>query len=252
MPDAQPVLGLRASDAERDEVVARLTEEFAAGRLSHDTFLFRMHAVLEARHQSELPRVLADLPGAPGSVPDPASPGAAALAKPGQDGRPRPAWPGLAGQQPPAARPAGARGLVTRLRAALPRMPASAATFSGEPPPPARSARRTPARRLTAGMPRAGAEARRPAPLQFPRGAGPAFSIGRAAACDLTIADMTVSRVHARLERTRDGWMLTDLASTNGTRVNGWLVRDEVPVRAGDLVSFGKAEYWLSAPAEAG
>jgi pSer/pThr/pTyr-binding forkhead associated (FHA) protein len=74
------------------------------------------------------------------------------------------------------------------------------------------------------------------------------FSIGRDASCDLAIGDMTVSRFHARLERTPFGWLLTDLASTNGTRVNGWLVRDQVPVRPGDLVSFGKAEYWLSAP----
>jgi pSer/pThr/pTyr-binding forkhead associated (FHA) protein len=95
-------------------------------------------------------------------------------------------------------------------------------------------------------MPRAGAGARRPAPLQFPRGDGSLFSIGRDASCDLMIADMTVSRVHARLERTPDGWLLTDLASTNGTRVNGWRVRGQVPVRAGDLVSFGTAEYSLS------
>jgi pSer/pThr/pTyr-binding forkhead associated (FHA) protein len=95
-------------------------------------------------------------------------------------------------------------------------------------------------------MPRAGAGARRPAPLQFPRGDGNLFSIGRDASCDLMIADMTVSRVHARLERTPDGWLLTDLASTNGTRVNGWRVRGQVPVRVGDLVSFGTAEYSLS------
>jgi len=95
-------------------------------------------------------------------------------------------------------------------------------------------------------MPLAGAAARRPARLQFPRGDGSLFSIGRDASCDLMIADMTVSRVHARLERTPDGWLLTDLASTNGTRVNGWRVRGQVPVRAGDLVSFGTAEYSLS------
>jgi len=101
-------------------------------------------------------------------------------------------------------------------------------------------------------MPRAAAQPGQPAPLQFPRGMGTQFSIGRDAGCDLAIADMTVSRVHARLERTPDGWQLCDLASTNGTRVNGWLVRGQVPVRAGDLVSFGKAEYMLSAPAQGG
>ena len=84
----------------------------------------------------------------------------------------------------------------------------------------------------------AASDRRRPLPLQFPRGGGDQFSIGRDASCDLAIADMTVSRRHAQLERTEDGWLLTDLESTNGTRVNGWRVRGKVPVtrrRPGEL-----------------
>jgi pSer/pThr/pTyr-binding forkhead associated (FHA) protein len=88
---------------------------------------------------------------------------------------------------------------------------------------------------------------RLPYPLQFPRGAGDQFSIGRDASCDLAIADMTVSRLHAQLERTADGWLLSDLESTNGTRVNGWRVRGKIPVRAGDLVSFGSLDVVFSA-----
>jgi pSer/pThr/pTyr-binding forkhead associated (FHA) protein len=206
---------MRASDAERDEVVSKLREEFAAGRLSQDTFLHRMNAVLEARNQADLPPLLADLP----APPEPAAPG-----------------PG----SPP---PSPAQSVLGRLRAAWPRRPRSGATL---PPGAASSRQAGPVRRLTAGMPRAGAAARRPAPLQFPRGDGSLFSIGRDASCDLMITDMTVSRVHARLERTPDGWLLTDLASTNGTRVNGWRVHGQVPVRAGDRVSFGTAEYSLS------
>ena len=79
------------------------------------------------------------------------------------------------------------------------------------------------------------------------RGAGDSFTVGRSAECDLAIADMTVSRVHATLERTADGWLLTDLSSTNGTRVNGWRARGRVPVTAGDVVSFGNAQYSLRA-----
>jgi len=217
-PDAQLAGSLRASDADRDEVVSRLREEFAAGRLSQDTFLHRMNAVLEARHQADLPPLLADLPAAaePGSPPPGPEPGS-----------------------PP---PAPVRSVLGRLRAAWPRLRPGATL-----PPGTVSPRQAgPVRRLTAGMPLAGAAARRAAPLQFPRGDGNLFSIGRDASCDLLIADMTVSRVHARLERTPDGWLLTDLASTNGTRVNGWRVRGRVPVRAGDLVSFGTAEYSLS------
>ena len=215
-PDAQPAGGLRASDAERDEVVAKLKEEFAAGRLSQDTFLFRVNEVLRARHQADLPPLVADLPVPAGAVPAGAVP---AGAIPALLGRLRAAWPRRA--RPGAPRPAG----------------------PGTPLPSARGV----VRRLTASLPRADANARPPVPLQFPRGTGSFFSIGRDANCDLAIADMTVSRMHARLDRTPEGWMLTDLASTNGTRVNGWRVRGQVLVHAGDLVSFGDVQYSLNA-----
>ena len=207
-PDAAldaPAGAVRASDAERDEVVGKLKEEFAAGRLSQDTFMHRMNDVLEARHQADLLPPLADLP------PPPPAP-----RRPGLSVRVRAAWSPV-------------RELTARL--------ARASAIPGLPGPPAR-----PARPLRPA---------RPVPLRFPRGAGVYFSIGRASDCDLTIADMTVSRVHARLERTAEGWLLTDLSSTNGTRVNGWRVRGRVRVRAGDLVSFGDAHYSLS-PADAG
>ena len=57
------------------------------------------------------------------------------------------------------------------------------------------------------------------------------------------LPDPTISRWHAGLKRGASGWMLDDLGSTNGTRLNGWLVRAWVPVRDGDLVSFGAATY---------
>src|SRR6266404_3340843 len=55
---------VRASDADRAETVGALRDEFAAGRLSHDTFLYRMNAAMEARHVTDLPPLLADLPPA--------------------------------------------------------------------------------------------------------------------------------------------------------------------------------------------
>jgi hypothetical protein len=82
-----------------------------------------------------------------------------------------------------------------------------------------------------------------PEPLVFPSGAGTSFTIGRQRDCDLYIADMSVSRLHARLARDAGGWLLTDLGSTNGTRLNGWRVRDAVPVRAGDQIQFGSAQF---------
>ena len=61
------------------------------------------------------------------------------------------------------------------------------------------------------------------------------YTIGRDSRCDLLIEDTTVSRWHARLERAAGRWLLTDLGSTNGTRLNGWRVGQPVPVQAGDL-----------------
>src|SRR3984957_6486436 len=63
--EQQPGPGLRASDAERDQVVAKLRDEYVAGRLSHDTFLHRVNVVFESRRQAELPPLVAALPAVP-------------------------------------------------------------------------------------------------------------------------------------------------------------------------------------------
>jgi hypothetical protein len=206
--EQQPVPGLRASDAERDQVVAKLRDEYVAGRLSHDTFLHRVNVVLESRQQAELPPLVADLPAE--------SPGG------GLVGWLRGTWSRVSGA---AAHAAAARA------AGQPR-----GTGPGTMAPPRRAVRS-----LTTSM-TAAPDRRQSFLLQFPRGGGDQFSIGRDAGCDLAIADMTVSRLHAQLERTPDGWLLSDLESTNGTRVNGWRVRGKIPVRAGDLVSVGSLD----------
>lgn len=77
-----------------------------------------------------------------------------------------------------------------------------------------------------------------PLRLVLPPAAGK-YTIGRDLGCDLVLADRTVSRRHADLRPAPGGWLLTDLSSTNGTWVNGWRVSDSVPLRPGDLVSFG-------------
>lgn len=46
---------------------------------------------------------------------------------------------------------------------------------------------------------------------------------GRAPGCDLVIEDASVSRRHARVTVTESGCGVTDLASRNGTYVNGSL-----------------------------
>jgi hypothetical protein len=65
--------------------------------------------------------------------------------------------------------------------------------------------------------------------------------IGRLPECGVVLADSNVSRRHAELRRAGDSVVLTDLGSTNGTRVNGAPVRERVLV-SGDEVSVGSTK----------
>ena len=100
-------------------------------------------------------------------------------------------------------------------------------------------------REIGLGWPRFSVTLRPPQlpPLVLPRGPRTVFTIGRSPECDLPLGDQTVSWRHAELRRTGEAWMLVDLGSTNGTRVNGWRADSGFTVRAGDWVSFGRAAF---------
>ena len=67
----------------------------------------------------------------------------------------------------------------------------------------------------------------------------PSTVIGRdESAADLVLNDTNVSRRHAELKREGGTWHLSDLGSTNGTRVNGLRV-DEFDLATGDTVTLG-------------
>jgi Domain of unknown function (DUF1707)/Inner membrane component of T3SS, cytoplasmic domain len=104
---------------------------------------------------------------------------------------------------------------------------------------------------VTGAMPGA-LPATAPPVLMFPSSDRRRFTIGRDAACDLVLPDPSVSRWHAGLKRCASGWMLDDLGSTNGTRLNGWRVTESVPVRPGDRVSFGAMTFVVAAPGPVG
>jgi hypothetical protein len=207
---------LRASDAERDQAVSELRDEFVEGRLSHETFVQRMHTALGARNRGQLEGLFTDLPprragftariraalhldhdSPPGERPDPDSQRRA---------RPRPSpWPHPGYRDSPEPRAVQAPGA-----------------------------------------------AKAPEPLVFPPGRGSRFTIGRTRDCDLCLSDLSVSRLHAELVRDGDGWLLNDLGSHNGTRLNGWLVRETVRVRPGDRLEFGAAAFILTGDPPAG
>src|SRR5215204_5257041 len=62
--------------------------------------------------------------------------------------------------------------------------------------------------------------------------------VGRSRDCDVVVNDPNVSRRHLELRREDDGWMVADLGSTNGVRVNGKRV-ERSPLRSGDRITIG-------------
>ncbi len=72
--------------------------------------------------------------------------------------------------------------------------------------------------------------------------------IGRATDCDVVLeGDETASGHHARTRRTADGVVLVDLASTNGTLVNGVRVDSERLLADGDTVRIGTTDLTFEA-----
>lgn len=84
--------------------------------------------------------------------------------------------------------------------------------------------------------------------LLLPASGPYALSIGRAPGSVLRLTDYTVSRAHAQVRYTGQGWTLRDLGSSNGTWVNERRITGAVPVRPGDRVRFGQVSFRLTAP----
>jgi pSer/pThr/pTyr-binding forkhead associated (FHA) protein len=71
------------------------------------------------------------------------------------------------------------------------------------------------------------------------------ITVGRDADCDIMIPNRQVSRRHARIFSSDDGVLLEDLASKNGTHLNGDLVEDPVLLRDGDVVQIALAQQFI-------
>jgi sigma-B regulation protein RsbU (phosphoserine phosphatase) len=71
---------------------------------------------------------------------------------------------------------------------------------------------------------------------------GQILRVGRSSRSEIPLLDGTVSKDHAEFVREGERWIVRDLGSRNGTRVNGAEVRDAVQVGDGDVIEFGKVE----------
>jgi predicted component of type VI protein secretion system len=95
----------------------------------------------------------------------------------------------------------------------------------------------------TSNMPPAWLTLYRPArgqPLRLDR---PVIHLGRHLSNDIVVNDRRVSRYHAEIRFERGQFVLYDLGSTNGVRVNGAPIRQPVPLRNNDIVTMGSHEF---------
>src|SRR4051812_26258442 len=63
--------------------------------------------------------------------------------------------------------------------------------------------------------------------------------VGRSRECDIVIDDSNVSRRHAEISPSGQSWLIQDLGSTNGVRVNGRQVDGPHPLQSGDRIEIG-------------
>jgi FHA domain-containing protein len=63
--------------------------------------------------------------------------------------------------------------------------------------------------------------------------------LGRAERVEVALADAAVSGEHAQLMRGDRTWLVRDLGSTNGTRVNNAPVKGDMPLATGDVLGLG-------------
>ena len=74
-------------------------------------------------------------------------------------------------------------------------------------------------------------------------------SIGREEGNTLRLNDERVSRYHAKIQVDDGDLILTDLGSTNGTRVNGQVVEIR-RLRVGDRITLGRSVLWFGSDEE--
>lgn len=69
--------------------------------------------------------------------------------------------------------------------------------------------------------------------------AGRRYHLGRGSQCQVRVLDLKLSRQHCAFEHGSDGWVLIDLASTNGCSVDGERVTGQRPLAVGSRITAG-------------
>ena len=69
-------------------------------------------------------------------------------------------------------------------------------------------------------------------------------TVGRSNDNDVAVLDLKASRRHCKVEKHGDKYLLLDLGSQNGTRLNGHLV-ERAALKPGDVIGMGEAKLWF-------
>ena len=72
-----------------------------------------------------------------------------------------------------------------------------------------------------------------------------ALMVGRDSTCEVVILDRQVSRYHARLIPGKEGVILEDLGSKNGTFRNGLRIDGSVTLQDGDLIQIALVQHFI-------
>jgi hypothetical protein len=73
-------------------------------------------------------------------------------------------------------------------------------------------------------------------------------TLGRSRGCDIVLDDPGVSRRHAEIRASDDGWMIQDLGSTNGVFLNRSPIEGPAPLRSGDQIELGETKLVFEVP----
>ena len=73
------------------------------------------------------------------------------------------------------------------------------------------------------------------------------YVVGRHLECDIVISDSNVSRRHAEFVCAGRDVIVRDLGSTNGTKVNGVVIKGDQLLQHGDVIGFGTAQVSFEA-----
>lgn len=65
--------------------------------------------------------------------------------------------------------------------------------------------------------------------------------LGRSRECDVTVDDANVSRRHAEVRPSGGRWIVRDLGSTNGVKVNGRRIEGAQSLNPGDVIEVGRS-----------